>query len=131
MRIKSILIGLIMVIILASLGCSKDTTEPAKAAVLEFVEAVIEVLDAENFQYEITFTLENSGNGKAINIQGRVGLKPEGETDFIWTDWMPLDFDLTAGSTYTETYVDNEDNQEDFNLVLASDVMLEFQWETE
>jgi len=131
MRIKTIFIGLIMLIILASLGCSKDSTEPTKEAVLEFVEAFIEVLDAENFEYTITYTLKNSGNAKAINIQGRIGFKPESETEYFWTDWISLDFDLAAGSTYTETYIDSEDNQEDFNIALTSEILLEFQWQTE
>ncbi len=132
MRIKSILIGTILVIILASFGCSKDSTEPTKEAVLELVEATIEVLDAENFQYEISFTLKNTGNATAINIEGKIGVKFEGETETLWMDeWIPLDFDLTAGSTYTETYVDNEDNVEDFNEMLASEIFLQFQWETE
>lgn len=128
-------IGLSIVLLILGLsliGCSEDTTEPAKVATLEFVEASIEVLDAENFQYQITFSLKNTGNATATNIEGKLGVKFEGETETIWMDeWIPLDQDITAGSTYTETYIDNEDTEEDFNAMMASEISLQFQWETE
>ena len=128
-------IGLSIVLLILGLflvGCSEDTTEPAKVATLEFVEASIEVLDAENFQYQITFSLKNTVNATATNIEGKLGVKFEGETETIWMDeWIPLDQDITAGSTYTETYIDNEDTEEDFNAMMASEISLQFQWETE
>jgi len=122
----------LLILGLSLMSCSKKTTEPAKVATLEFVEASIEVLDAGTFQYQITFSLKNTGNATATNIQGKIGVKFEGETETIWMDeWIPLDVDITAGSNYNETYVDNEDNQEDFNDVLASEISMQFQWETE
>jgi|APSaa5957512622_1039677.scaffolds.fasta_scaffold47320_1 hypothetical protein len=126
LSIVLLILGLFLV------GCEEETTEPDKVATLEFLESSIEVLDAENFQYQITFSLENTGNATATNIEGKIGVKFEGETETIWMDeWIPLDQDITAGSTYTETYVDNEDNEEDFNDMMASEIFLQFQWETE
>lgn len=131
---RSVSLSILLLIFgLSLISCSKDdTTEPAKVATLEFVEASIEVLDAETFQYQITFTLKNTGNATAINIQGKIGVKFEGTTEYVWMDeWIPLDADITAGSNYTETYVDNEDNADDFNEMMASEISLQFQWETE
>lgn len=114
------------------IGCEEETTEPAKVATLEFLESSIEILDADNFQYQITFSLKNTGNATATNIEGKIGVKFEGTTETVWMDeWIPLDVDITAGSSYTETYVDNEDNAEDFNDMMASEIFLQFQWETE
>jgi len=124
---------ILLMLSLTLMSCSKDdTTEPAKVAKLEFIDASIEVLDADTFQYQITFALKNTGNATAINIEGKIGVKFEGETEILWLDeWIPLDFNLTAGSTYTETYIDNEDNTEDFNEMLSSEIYMQFQWETE
>jgi len=122
----------LLILSLSLISCSEDSTEPAKVATLEFLESSIEILDADNFQYQITFSLKNTGNATATNIEGKIGVMFEGETETIWMDeWMPLDVDITAGSTYTETYVDNEDNADDFNEMLASEIFLQFQWETE
>ncbi len=123
LSIVLLILGLFLV------GCEEETTEPAKVATLEFVEASIEVLDADNFQYQITFSLQNTGNATATNIEGKLGVKFEGETEVIWMDeWIPLDQDITAGSTYTEVMVDNEDNADDFNDMLASEIHMQFQW---
>ena len=124
---------ILLILSLTLMSCSKDnTTEPAKVATLEFIEASIEVLDADTFQYQITYTLKNTGNATATNIEGKIGVKFEGETETVWMDeWIPLDVDITAGSTYTETYVDNEDNTEDFNAMLSSEIYMQFHWETE
>ena len=121
----------LLILGLSLISCSKSSTAPKKEAKIEFVEASIEILDASTFQYQITFSLKNTGNATATNIQGKIGVKFEGETETIWMDeWIPLDVDITAGSTYTETFVDNEDNQEDFNDLLASEISMQFQWET-
>ena len=113
-------------------SCGKDkTTEPEKVATLEFVEASIEVLDVDIFQYQISFTLKNTGNATATNIQGKLGVKFEGENEITWMDeWIPLDFDLSAGSTYTENYVDNADDADEFNELMNSDIYFQFKWDT-
>ena len=123
---------MLLILSLSLIGCSEDSTEPAKVAELELVEAAIEVLNADNFQYQIIYSLKNTGNATAINIEGKIGIKFDGETETFWMDeWESLGVDITAGSTYTETFVDSEENADDFNDMLASEIFLQFQWETE
>ncbi|MCK4956349.1 MAG: hypothetical protein KAS49_01850 [Candidatus Cloacimonetes bacterium] len=122
---------LLLIVGLVLVGCSNDSTGPKKEAQLELVKASIEVLDTDAFQYEISFTLQNTGTAKAVNIEGQFGIKFENETEYIWSDWESLDFDLSAGSNYTETTVDSEENEEDFNLLLESEIYIQFRWETE
>ncbi|MBT3168988.1 MAG: hypothetical protein HN952_04560 [Candidatus Cloacimonetes bacterium] len=128
---KILLLGMLVVLLGAFFGCSEETTEVPKEAKLEFVSASVEITNWDTDEYTVSFTLQNTGNATATNIQGRIGFTFEGETEATWSPYVPLGVDITAGSTYSETMVDYAEDEAEALIILAAEITMEFTWETE